>query len=264
MAGIGLGERVKAARLGRGMTMAELAAACGLTKGFISQVESGSSNPSLNTLRNIAAALQIPVSALLAGAGPSFLSVAAPIGQDGPTVLHDASGPSVQPGIVSLAGGPAGVHALVTLAHGDRVVHSPGGDAPEAHTEAILSVLEGRATLIQSTNSVELSRGVVASFDADISYTIEASSFASLLLFVPQGSALPRHEAAKPIRRVPRPERRVSPAPILLGLKQGRRTASPRVMPQSRALNITANRSEGPLRLVAMRAQRLAERRRES
>ena len=60
MAGIGLGERVKAARLWRGMTMAELATACGLTKGFISQVESGSSNPSLNTLRKIAAALPDP------------------------------------------------------------------------------------------------------------------------------------------------------------------------------------------------------------
>ena len=142
--------------------------------------------------------------------------------------MHESSGASVQPGIVSLAEGPAGVHALITLAHGDRVVHSPGGDALEAHTEAILSVLEGRATLIQSANSVELSRGGVVSFDAEISYTIEASSPASLLLFVPQGSSLPLHEAAKPIRRVPRPERRMSQAPILLGLQRGRRTVSPR------------------------------------
>ncbi|HYO49075.1 MAG TPA: helix-turn-helix transcriptional regulator, partial [Chloroflexia bacterium] len=59
-----LRERLRAARLERKMTVAELAEASMLSKGFISQVESGRSNPSLASLQRIASALGVPLASL--------------------------------------------------------------------------------------------------------------------------------------------------------------------------------------------------------
>jgi transcriptional regulator with XRE-family HTH domain len=54
-----VGERLRAVRLERGLTIAQLAAATGLTSGFISQLERGLSSVSLSSLARICAALDI-------------------------------------------------------------------------------------------------------------------------------------------------------------------------------------------------------------
>lgn len=59
-----LGMRVKELRTERGLTMAEVAQRADLSRGFISQVESGSASPSIDTLTRIAAALRIPLAYL--------------------------------------------------------------------------------------------------------------------------------------------------------------------------------------------------------
>lgn len=48
-----IGLRIKALRLENGLTQAELATRCELSKGFISQVESGTTVPSLETLSQL-------------------------------------------------------------------------------------------------------------------------------------------------------------------------------------------------------------------
>ena len=48
-----IGEKIKALRLENGLTQVELASRCELSKGFISQVESNSTIPSLETLQDI-------------------------------------------------------------------------------------------------------------------------------------------------------------------------------------------------------------------
>src|SRR6476661_8517040 len=118
-----LGERVKAARLAQGMTMAELATVCGLTKGFISQMESGASSPSLKTLRKIGAALKVPVSSLLDRADSRNLVAHVPTETPRPTILHEAFGPEGQPGILTLSEGPEGIHSLATVPGGGRLLH---------------------------------------------------------------------------------------------------------------------------------------------
>src|SRR4051812_20884990 len=60
-----VGERVRQARLARKMTLSALGEASGLSKGFISQVESGRSNPSLDSLERIASSLGLPLAGLL-------------------------------------------------------------------------------------------------------------------------------------------------------------------------------------------------------
>ena len=61
-----VGERIRRLRLERGMSQSELAAGR-LSKGFISQIESGRSRPSPESLRFIAVRLGVPLVALLPG-----------------------------------------------------------------------------------------------------------------------------------------------------------------------------------------------------
>lgn len=60
-----LGRKIRDLRLRRGLTVQRLAAASGLSKGFISQVENGRTSPSLATLKDMAAALQTSVAYLV-------------------------------------------------------------------------------------------------------------------------------------------------------------------------------------------------------
>ena len=59
-----LGERIRVLRRRRGLTVQALASSCGLSKGFISQVENGRTSPSLSTLSELAKVL---------GVSPAFL-----------------------------------------------------------------------------------------------------------------------------------------------------------------------------------------------
>jgi len=60
-----LGRKIRDLRLRRGLTVQQLAAASGLSKGFISQVENGRTSPSLATLRDLATALKTSVAYLV-------------------------------------------------------------------------------------------------------------------------------------------------------------------------------------------------------
>ncbi len=60
-----LGAAIRARRKAMGKTMDRVASECGLTSGFLSQVERGISSPSLSSLMAIAAALGSTVEALL-------------------------------------------------------------------------------------------------------------------------------------------------------------------------------------------------------
>jgi transcriptional regulator with XRE-family HTH domain len=73
-----VGNRLRALRKERGMTIPQLAAATGLTNGFISQLERDLTSASLSSLARIAAALDVRLGHLVDGT---------PIGE-GPTVLN--------------------------------------------------------------------------------------------------------------------------------------------------------------------------------
>lgn len=61
----GLGQTIRALRLERQMTGTELARRCGVTKGLISQIERGTTVPSLDVLVRVANALGVSVGNLL-------------------------------------------------------------------------------------------------------------------------------------------------------------------------------------------------------
>jgi XRE family transcriptional regulator, aerobic/anaerobic benzoate catabolism transcriptional regulator len=65
-----LGDSVRAARARRGMTRKMLAKDSGVSERFLAQLESGTGNASILVLRQISAALNLPLDAMLPGADP--------------------------------------------------------------------------------------------------------------------------------------------------------------------------------------------------
>lgn len=59
-----LGDKLRAIRKDRGLTLQQVADAAGLSKAFVSQIESGTANPSLASLKRVGNALEIPLAAL--------------------------------------------------------------------------------------------------------------------------------------------------------------------------------------------------------
>jgi transcriptional regulator with XRE-family HTH domain len=62
----GLGVRLRRERTLRGLSLAHVATATGLTKSLLSQVERGIAEPSLGSLRKVSLALGVPLSSLFA------------------------------------------------------------------------------------------------------------------------------------------------------------------------------------------------------
>jgi transcriptional regulator with XRE-family HTH domain len=61
-----VGERLREARRARQLSLAALAAAAGVGKGSLSEIENGARNPTLATLYSLAGALGVPLATLLA------------------------------------------------------------------------------------------------------------------------------------------------------------------------------------------------------
>jgi transcriptional regulator with XRE-family HTH domain len=64
-----VGEKLREIRKGKGLTLQQVADAASLSKAFVSQIESGTANPSLASLKRVGSALGIPLAALFEGAG---------------------------------------------------------------------------------------------------------------------------------------------------------------------------------------------------
>jgi transcriptional regulator with XRE-family HTH domain len=61
-----VGERLRAARRERGLSVGALAEAAGVGKGSLSEIENGIRNPTLSTLQSVAGALGVPLATLIA------------------------------------------------------------------------------------------------------------------------------------------------------------------------------------------------------
>jgi XRE family transcriptional regulator, aerobic/anaerobic benzoate catabolism transcriptional regulator len=88
-----LGEKIRAARARRGMTLSQLARACSLSTRYLAKVELGFGNISVGRLHTVARALEIPVENLAADgqpASPAFDQSAAFLKKLPPSQLRDA------------------------------------------------------------------------------------------------------------------------------------------------------------------------------
>jgi transcriptional regulator with XRE-family HTH domain len=148
-----LGANLREARSRRGWSIADLAGAAGLSKGFVSQVENDKTSPSLDTLERRAAALSVPMVELLrpaAVAPPAPYVVRRAFAPDGAVPLRRV--PEVVP--LTPPGGALSV-VIVELPAGAAL-----GDSSHAHdgAESCL-VLAGQVQADQGGAWVPLAAG---------------------------------------------------------------------------------------------------------
>ncbi len=231
---MGIGERVRAVRKRRNMTAAALAQASNLSKGFISQVESGLSNPSIASLRRISAAIGVPLSEMV-GEQLTDSPDPAPT-QTQIRLVRSWDIPGGPLPVSVLASGPQGTVAVCYLPSGASLVGSfPSQTIGGATCVAV--VTSGTLALAGGGESVQLSGGDAVTWDANGDYRLEnrGSSAVTLFLTLPPGHRLPV---------------------LMLPQRPLRRSLSP-VAPTA-----TAIAAKGPMRLAHMRAERAAGRRR--
>ena len=60
-----LGNNIKRIRMGKGMSQGDICRATGMDRGYISRVEGGLKNPTIETIKKIADALSAPLNDLM-------------------------------------------------------------------------------------------------------------------------------------------------------------------------------------------------------
>ena len=192
----GVGPRLRRLRQQRGLTLAALAAATGLSVSTLSRLESGLRRPGLELRLPIARAHQVPLDELVD---------APPVGD--PRVRlrpRRAHGMTVIP----LTSQPGGVQAFKLV-----VPPRPGEPTPQVHEGyEWLYVMTGRVRLVLAEHEVLLGAGEAAEFDTRVPHWFGAvgPQPAELIsLFGPQGERA--HLRASP-RRTPRAPRASEPA----------------------------------------------------
>ncbi len=146
-----VGERLRAARRERGLSVGALAETAGIGKGSLSEVENGVRNPTLSTLYALAGALELPLSSLLAG-------------RPGARV----SSPGVEALLLDVresGGATVEVYRLVldAGAHHRSVPHGPG-------VVEHLLLTQGRARVGRVGEEVEIGVGETAEWLSDVAH----------------------------------------------------------------------------------------------
>ena len=154
-----VGTQLREKRKARAMSLDELAAASGVSRAALSQIELCKSNPSLGVLWKIAVGLGIPFAELLGGEGQG-VSV---LRRSDAQVLRSADG-KMESRPLSPAGSNPWVE-IYELRLAARASHT--SDAHAAGTREIVVVLSGMLNLRVGSEIYELSPGDSISFRAD-------------------------------------------------------------------------------------------------
>lgn len=155
--GIAVGARVRQLRTDRGLSLSALAAAAGIGKGSLSELESGRRNPTLDTLYALARPLGVPLAALVDFADGAVVA------DDGfETVLLHTDRTATATSEVWLLRVSAGV-TRSSPAHSSGVVEQ-------------LIVLAGSCRVEHGGGSVEVAAGGHAVWPADVPHTYAAGS----------------------------------------------------------------------------------------
>jgi transcriptional regulator with XRE-family HTH domain len=149
-----------------GLSLTEVARRAGIAKSTLSQLESGTGNPSLETLWAICVALDMPFSRLLDPPRPSTQVIRA---ADGPTVA--AAQADYQATLLSA--GPPGVRRDVY-----RIAAEPGhARASQPHTPGVVEhvvISAGRALVGAAGEVAELGPGDYICYPGDVPHVFEA------------------------------------------------------------------------------------------
>jgi transcriptional regulator with XRE-family HTH domain len=154
-----VGPRLRRIRRQRGVTLAELAEATGISKSTLSRLESGQRKPSLELLLPISAAHQVPLDELVGAP-----TVGDPRVRFEPRTYGDRT-------VVALTRQPGSPQAF-------KMVIPFTGEEPETRTHEgyeWLYVLSGRLRLVLADQDVELVQGEAAEFDTRLPHWFGAA-----------------------------------------------------------------------------------------
>lgn len=189
-----IGERLRRARLARRMSLAALGQASQLSKGFLSQVESGATNASVASLRRLAQALAIPLSALVEDAA---VPVSLP-SDFAPILARHTPLQAARSSVAPVSTMRAGTVATAQLRQGaylePRVPRTMGEEAGATGSDALYCMaLQGELRFRQKGHSLSLRGGDSLTWASGEPWVLENQgiSLASLLLFIPAGVAVP-------------------------------------------------------------------------
>jgi transcriptional regulator with XRE-family HTH domain len=162
------------------LSLSGLAAAAGVGKSTLSQIESGRANPSMETLWSIATALGVPFAELVSPHAPEIRVVRA-----GEGVRVDSAGAPFLVWLLAATGrrGPSEVYAI-----GSEPGEPRRADAHPAGVREHLLVTAGRMEVGPTDAPVELGPGDLATFAADVPHAyraLEPGSAAVLVMDYP-------------------------------------------------------------------------------
>jgi transcriptional regulator with XRE-family HTH domain len=192
-----LGRRVRAARLARGLTLEEVVAEVDLTVSWLSKIENGLLQPSLEALVKLADALGCGVDHLLAGVSVRPRHAVA------------------RRAVAAATGDGAAMHALLgrwpNRAMLPEVIHLAAahrGHGPSQHDgERLLLVLDGRMRVEYGTEQIDLEAGDCMYLDASTPHTLRSEAATARVLSVSSARA----GALSPPLRRRRVSRRTGP-----------------------------------------------------
>ncbi len=171
---------IRTLRAQAGLTLADLAAAAGLGKSTLAQLESGRANPSVETLWAIAAALEVSFARIVEEERPSLRVVRA--SDVTPLLSSETPGWAGRLLSASQARSTFDLYALDLEAGSAR--HA---DPHHAGVMEHLLVVTGRLRAGPADNAVELASGDLVTFQADVPHVYEAleTSHCVLLMAYP-------------------------------------------------------------------------------
>jgi transcriptional regulator with XRE-family HTH domain len=154
-----IGSTLRAQREWRHMTIASLARKVGISAAAISQIESGAVQPSLATLRKLAASLEVPVFRLFLPVEAEAVSVVRPadrvtIGRPSSEARYELLSPSMQGQleVMEVGIGPGQASAPELLSHaGEECLVILAGRGALEFGDAVIDLRAGDAATFQGT-----------------------------------------------------------------------------------------------------------------
>jgi quercetin dioxygenase-like cupin family protein/DNA-binding XRE family transcriptional regulator len=188
---LAIGVRVRQERQSRSWTLDQLAAAAGVSRRMVVNVEQGAANPSVGTLLRISDALGVGLPALVEPPQPKPVKVTRR--GDGAALWSSDSGGR---GVLVAGTGPPDVIELWdwTLGPGDH--HASEGHTPG--TKELVQVQQGTITVEVAGQTVTLDAGDAVAFPGDVAHSYAnprtRSARFSLAVFEPRVGSGPRPE----------------------------------------------------------------------
>ncbi|MFZ5964377.1 helix-turn-helix domain-containing protein [Thalassococcus sp. BH17M4-6] len=160
--------RLKEARRAQGLSLDAVAKLSGVSRSMVSQIERGSSSPTIATLWNLTRALQVDFAGLLDGA-QAAAQIEVLRGTEVPTI--DNRGTTCRLRILSPPE-DAGRHEVyeVLLGAGGALLSDPHRRGAREH----LTVIDGQVSVSSAESRVTLTAGDTARYAADVPHGIRA------------------------------------------------------------------------------------------